>query len=116
MKNLKAEPGMKLLCLFSVLLLFGCHTENENTAESTHTDTVIIKQMQFNPAILTINKGDTVIWLNEDMVDHNITGEKSKGFYSDTLHVGKSWKYPITENADYYCSIHPSMKGKILVK
>lgn len=89
-------------------------TAKENSVHSV--DTVVIKQMQFTPAELIVKKGDTVVWINKDLVDHNITEEKNKAFYSDTLAVGKSWKWAVTGNADYFCSIHPAMKGKILLK
>ncbi|MFS8082015.1 MAG: plastocyanin/azurin family copper-binding protein, partial [Ginsengibacter sp.] len=79
-------------------------------------DTVILKQMQFNPAILNVSKGDTVVWINQDLVDHDITSDSNKLFYSDTLKVGKSWKYAVTDSASYHCSIHPSMKGQIVLK
>ena len=32
--------------------------------------------MQFQPAVLTIKKGDTVTWINKDFVDHDVTEEK----------------------------------------
>ena len=78
------------------------------------TDTITIQQMQFKPSSLSAKKGDTVIWINNDLVDHNVKGEKDL-FYSDTISVGESWKWAVTGNADYLCTIHPSMKGKIMI-
>src|SRR5690242_14636955 len=116
MRTTIAEPGIKWVCLFLVLFLFSCHSANNKVVEEKyHSDTVTIHQMQFDPAILTINKGDTVVWINKDMVDHNVTEEKNKTFYSDTIKVGKSWKHPFDSSANYFCSIHPSMKGKVIV-
>lgn len=80
-----------------------------------NTDTVTIKQMQFKPAELAVKTGDTIIWVNNDLVDHNVKEEKNNLFYSDTLKVGNSWKWVVTGDADYICTIHPSMKGKIIV-
>ncbi|MGN6530492.1 MAG: plastocyanin/azurin family copper-binding protein [Ginsengibacter sp.] len=117
MKNKITESGIKLLLLFPVLFLFSCHSSDQQNAESSNrTDTVTIQQMQFIPASLTVQKGDTIIWINKDMVDHTVKEEKSKGFYSDTIHVGNIWKMEATDNADYNCSIHPTMKGKIVIK
>jgi plastocyanin len=92
----------------------GNETANEKSAHTT--DTVVIKQMQFTPAELSVQKGDTIVWINNDLVAHDITEEKNKAFYSDTLEVGKSWKWVVTDSAAYMCSIHPSMKGKIVLK
>lgn len=70
--------------------------------------------MQFQPAELTINKGDTVIFVNKDIVDHDAT-EVNKAWSSPPLAMGESWKWVATKSADYYCSIHLVMKGKINV-
>ncbi|MEP7079323.1 MAG: plastocyanin/azurin family copper-binding protein [Ginsengibacter sp.] len=89
---------------------------SKERSERSHVDTVILKQMQFSPATLNVSKGDTVVWINQDLVDHDITSNTSKLFYSDTLKVGNSWKHVITDSASYHCSIHPSMIGKITLK
>lgn len=124
MKNLPIVLGIRLLSLFSILFLYSCSSpeqkvsDNEITKEKTvHSiDTVIIQQMQFIPAALNIKIGDTVVWINKDIVDHNVTEEKSKSWTSDTLHIGKSWKMAVTDSANYFCTIHPTMKGKLLLK
>lgn len=116
MRTTIKESVTKLVYLFLVIFLFGCHSTNNKVVENNyHRDTVTIHQMQFDPAILTINKGDTVVWINKDMVDHNVSGEKSKTFYSDTIAVGKNWMRSFDSSANYFCSIHPSMKGKVIV-
>ncbi len=76
---------------------------------------VIIKGMIFTPSELHVKKGDTVEWINEDIVAHNITDSPENKWTSGTLARGKSWKKVIDINIDYYCSIHPTMKGKIIV-
>lgn len=117
MKNLNKLLG-KVLFLFSpIIFLISCNNSDENKTKNSHsTDTVVIKQMQFTPAELNVKAGDTVIFINNDIVDHNVTQDKTNGFYSDTLAVGKSWKLAVTDSASYFCSIHPSMRGKLLLK
>jgi plastocyanin len=108
----------------TLFLLNSCSSPNGEAAKKEaakeapafSTDTVIVKQMQFTPAVLTVKKGDTVIWINNDLVDHDVTSDESKKFYSDTLRVGKSWKWVAIDSAGYHCSIHPTMKGQILIK
>lgn len=78
-------------------------------------DTVIIKGMAFSPSELHVHKGDTVVWINEDIVAHNVTDLPGNKWTSGTLAKGSSWKKKIDETFDYYCSIHPTMKGKIIV-
>ncbi|MBS1736671.1 MAG: plastocyanin [Bacteroidetes bacterium] len=120
--KLKTKRAAQSVSLFIIVLLAVSCNEvsqksiSENQKVTKHTDTVVIKQMQFVPAILNIAKGDTVVWLNQDLVDHDITSDANGLFYSDTLKVGNSWKYMVTDSASYHCSIHPSMKGQIIFK
>jgi len=72
--------------------------------------------MKFNPAELTLKKGDTVTWINNDFTDHDITEEKSKAWKSPVLNQGKRYSRVINFSADYLCSIHVVMKGKLKVK
>lgn len=72
--------------------------------------------MKFNPAVLTLKKGDTVTWINNDFTDHDITEEKSNAWKSPVLSQRKSYSRVINFSADYFCSIHVVMKGKLKVK
>lgn len=102
--------------LFLVLLVSSCHPSDQNTAtRGPSTDTVVIRQMQFIPAVLSVSAGDTVIWVNKGMVDHTVTSQDAS-WSSDTVRVGSTWKKVITDSINYFCSIHPTMKGRVLVK
>jgi plastocyanin len=116
MKKIGRVSGM--IFLFPVLYLFSCKPGNDQTSKEniSHVDTVIIQQMKFIPEELKVNKGDTVIWLNKGMVSHTIKSFQENEFYSDTLDPGKIWKQVITDSAGYFCTIHPSMNGKIILK
>ena len=81
MKNLIKVSGKSLCLFFLVLFFISCNTSDKKTAKNTPSvDTVVIKQMQFFPAELHVNIGDTVIWINNDIVDHNVTEEKTRHF------------------------------------
>ncbi len=116
MKSLIKVLGKSWCLFFPTLFFISCNTSDKNVSNTPSVDTVIIKQMQFFPADLNVKIGDTVIWINKDIVDHNVTEEKNKAFYSDTLAVGKSWKMEVKDSASYFCTIHPSMKGKLVLK
>lgn len=106
-----------LLC--SIFLLNSCTTPEERAQkvqESVHKVYIVeIRQMQFKPAELTLQKGDTVVWTNQDIVTHDVTEEKHKLWTSGPLAPGHSWSFVVMESADYYCSIHVVMKGKLIV-
>jgi len=78
---------------------------------------VEIHGMKFNPATLTISAGTKVTWVNEDSAPHTVT-DKGKVFHSAALDTKDSFSYTFAAPGEftYYCTIHPMMVGKILVK
>ncbi|HET8745341.1 MAG TPA: cupredoxin family copper-binding protein [Ramlibacter sp.] len=83
-------------------------------AAATHT--VVIEGMKSVPETLTVNKGDTVVWQNKDVVPHTVTAKGN--FDSGDLAVGKSWRHVMTKAGtyDYFCNYHPGMKATVVVK
>lgn len=100
--------------LFLIVLLGSC---SMSTNKADHTlYTVIINQMQFHPSKLVVQKGDTVVFINKDLLVHNVTDEKNTSRSSPPLSTGKSYRMVFTTSSDYYCVFHPGMKGKIVVE
>ncbi len=98
--------------LFFVLIV-ACGQKNQpNSSPKIHI--VEIKDMQFQPAEIRVNKGDTVMWVNKDIVPHDAT-EIDSTWASPLLANGVSWKKVITKSDSYYCSIHVVMKGEVIV-
>lgn len=79
-------------------------------------DTVIISDMKFQPEEIKVHKGNIVIWINKDLVAHCVTETKSQAWTSSTIPPDGSWKMTVTQSSNYYCAIHPVMKGKIVMK
>lgn len=79
------------------------------------TDTVIIKGMAFHLQELHVHKGAVVVFINKDIVPHDVTDFPDKKWTSGILASGHSWKKRIEKSFTYYCSIHTNMKGKIIV-
>ncbi len=79
------------------------------------TFTINISNFAFSPSTLTVNKGDTVTWVNLDGVAHTVVGSSID---SGTLATGQSYSFTFNESGtfSYYCSIHPSMQGKVIVQ
>lgn len=79
--------------------------------------TVTIKDFAFSPETLTVSIGTTVTWTNEDSVSH-IVGSRTMVFTSDLLAHGKSYSFTFNDAGtfEYYCTIHPTMVGHIIVK
>jgi len=81
-----------------------------------HFHSVEIRQMKFVPEEVKVHKGDTISWINNDIVVHDITEEKNKEWSSSPVAIGATWIKVADKSADYFCSIHVVMKGKIIVE
>lgn len=90
-------------------------TSQEKVDTSSNPNTITISGMQFHPAELHIQKGDTVVWVNKDIVVHDATEFPDKKWTSGPLANGSSWKMKVDKSYDYFCSIHINMKGRVVV-
>ena len=81
------------------------------------THTVTIEGMRFQPEVLTVSRGDTIVWVNRDLVPHTATSE-SGSFDSKTIQTDESWKYTAGTRGDfaYICAFHPTMTAILRVK
>ena len=110
--------------LIGLALLTGCSlygqpaATNQGSAPAASpasSNAVSIKNFAFNPATLTVSSGTTVTWMNNDSAPHQI---KSDTFNSSALNQGEKFefKFDTPGTFNYSCSIHPSMKGTIIVQ
>ncbi|HEV3505394.1 MAG TPA: plastocyanin/azurin family copper-binding protein [Actinomycetes bacterium] len=76
--------------------------------------TVRMAGLAFAPGTLTVARGTTVVFDNDDTAPHTVTA-RSGGVDSGVLDPGKQFSVAVTEGFDYFCSIHPSMTAKIAV-
>ena len=99
------------------LALVGCGAGKSAQAPApvAEKNTVTIQDFKFSPAEITIQKGETITWINQDSAAHTVTG---KEINSGSLTKGQSFKQTFNEAGvfDYHCTPHPTMKGKIIVK
>ena len=81
------------------------------------THTVTIEGMRFQPERLTVVRGDSIVWINKDLVPHTATSEAGR-FDSQTIPTTKSWKFTARTKGrfTYICSFHPTMKAMLNVK
>jgi plastocyanin len=81
------------------------------------THTVTMEAVAFQPAVLTVNVGDKVVWSNQDPFPHTVTS-KAVAFDSKAIASGKAWTYRATKKGDfpYVCTLHPTMSGTIHVR
>jgi plastocyanin len=62
--------------------------------------------------------GTTVTWVNQDDIPHTVVSTDGKTFRSRVLDTGDRFSFTFARPGafGYYCSIHPHMTGKVLVK
>lgn len=77
---------------------------------------VEVRGFDFSPAHLEVRRGDTVTWINRDMVPHTAT-DSLGGWGSGELPAGArgSWIAKETGRFGYLCTYHPSMRGTVVV-
>ena len=88
----------------------------QDTPTTVSGNIISINNFAFTPRTLVIKTGEKVTWQNNESVAHTIV---SSGFFqSQVLNRGDefSFTFPQAGTYDYYCGIHPSMKGKIIVQ
>lgn len=115
---MKAKYSKSLKPLMAIMVIIGCifMLSAYTHPYEPQVHIVKMKDSKFVPKELTIKKGDTVKWINEDFVFHDVTDRKKKSWKSGQMAKDAVWKQAITKSADYYCSLHIIMEGKIIVK
>ncbi|MDQ8043755.1 MAG: cupredoxin family copper-binding protein [Solirubrobacteraceae bacterium] len=90
------------------------------TASAASTIKVDIKDFKYSKTPLTVKVGQKVTWTNRDSMEHDVDPTKSaKGApHSKLLKKGQSYTWTATKKGtfNYICSVHPYMKGKVIVK
>lgn len=93
---------------------------NISSPQPSNGNTVInrsitIQNFAFSPASLEIEKNAKIIWTNQDSTAHSVKLPQTQ---SQILSPGDSFSFTFTQTGtfDYLCGIHPSMKGRIIVK
>ncbi|HKP65598.1 MAG TPA: cupredoxin family copper-binding protein [Casimicrobiaceae bacterium] len=88
-----------------------------SASASPAVHTVTIDGFEFHPAELTVSKGDVVVWVNKDPVPHTATAAGT-AFDSGTIAAAGSFRFTATSagHFDYVCTLHPTMKGALIVR
>jgi plastocyanin len=105
-----------LLCV-TALAVSCAQPQGAEERPAPRTHTVVIEGMRFRPDTLTINAGDSVIWVNRDIVPHSATSAAAS-FDSGVIAADQEWRLTIEHRGDfeYICSFHPTMKATLHVR
>ena len=88
------------------------------TETPVETATVTIQGFQFKPAEIVIKQGGSVTFINKDSTPHTATPTENAKFIG-TGRLKRNEEKTVTFEElgvqDYFCEIHPSMKGMVTV-
>jgi plastocyanin len=81
------------------------------------------REKAFQPNPVNVKAGGTVTWTNEDTVTHTVTSGKGfsgpnmgKEFDSGLLGTSFTHKFTNPGTFPYFCQVHPTMIGSVVVK
>lgn len=103
----------------------------EEQKEPVKKDVSIVKgasteqsgQLYFDPADISVSVGTTVVWINNDESIHTVTsGTLEQGpsgdFDSEMISSGQTFEHTFDSAGvwNYFCTVHPWMKGTVTVE
>lgn len=110
--------------LMTFLLIFGCSKDSNDEPEPQpapgtggRTAEVVIQNMAFGPASLTVARGTTVTWTNNENMTHTVTADNNSFSSPNINYLGTySRTFNDAGTFPYHCTPHPQMKGTIVVQ
>jgi plastocyanin len=111
-------PARTSTCVSVALILLMCSTISAAPARvKPTTHTVTIEAMRFQPDVLIVKPGDSIVWVNKDAFPHTVTSQ-TREFDSQALASGTAWRMTARKKGEfpYVCTLHPTMKAVLRVR
>ncbi len=123
----------------AVIVMIGLIISDSSTGKNSEESEVVVKgdiimptkasrpgceeiDRCYIPSVIVIDSGNQVTWVNEDSAFHSVTsgfyGEPSELFDSGHLDPYESFTVDFDEKGtyDFFCTLHPWMKGQVIVE
>jgi plastocyanin len=115
-KAIKATIALSCVLLIAAACAEAPSPEPVTPGNGVDGIQVEIIETAFEPPLVEIDIGDQITWINLDDEPHTVTGDG--GLSSPRLDRGASYSASFDEPGryDYVCSIHPTMRGSIIVR
>ena len=100
----------------AMLMLLACPAIASDQPSASNAE-VNIDNFSFAPQELSVTVGTTVTWTNRDDIPHTVVSTDGV-FKSKVRDTDEKFSYTFTKAGayPYYCSVHPKMVGKIVVR
>jgi plastocyanin len=115
----RARWRWRLAPTITALVLLGVSAlPSQSEVHPRRLHVVEIRGMAFQPAVLKLERGDTVVWINRDIVPHTATVEGKRPWSTGNLLQDQSGQYVARRAGEvsYFCELHPVMKGKLITQ
>lgn len=105
-------------CGSTIALLVFLTVQASPAGQKAVPNEVAIDNFSFTPQTLTVPVGTTVTWINHDDIPHTVLSVDKKTIVSRALDTNEKFSYTfsVAGTNDYYCSVHPHMKGRIIAQ
>ncbi len=113
-ESLHGHSTFRLYSLVLLVLLAGCANVEQRAIVSAQHQ-VVISGFEFVPAEIEVQAGDTITWVNRDVVPHNVIDTANQEAVTPDLAQGEKFSYKVRRAMSYKCGFHPSMKGGIVI-
>lgn len=92
-------------------------TEDTAPPSAKQLNQVLIENFTFSPSSITVKKGTTVTWTNNDSAGHNAFSKQDGGPKGPILKKGETYSFTFDKTGvfNYMCEPHPHMKGTVTV-
>ena len=110
--------GRTLISAFAILMLAAAVSIAVlSGAKAQDANTIVMKNFDFSPMMLTVKAGTTVTWKNLDGEPHTVVSPDGV-FRSHALDQGDAFTFKFDKPGTYkyICSIHPKMRAAIIVQ
>lgn len=128
LRTVSALAALPIAVVCTTALASNIRPASAASAASTASPTAVapvrqsaitINNYAFHPASLTVAKGTTVVWINEDDDVHTIKGKDGpEMLQSPALATGARFGFTFSRPGTYHyiCTVHPYMHGIIVVR
>ena len=90
----------------------------DSAASEPGSNNVSISGMRFHPAVIRVNTGEKVTWTNTATMLHTVTGRNEGKLSSQRMGRDSTFSHTFEQPGayQYYCALHPSMTGTVIVE
>lgn len=98
----------------AVVTLLASACASEDSGPPADVSTIAVRDYEFEPGAVSVERGETVTWVWEGQATHNVVGD---GFESPAQSSG-SFRHTFDQPGTYrfVCTRHPGMAGEVVVE